>query len=89
MAQHPRVDLGSLTAKRDTVASLRPVPQSMQGFQLLLQRFGTLLENAVGGDAEGVLDLEELAELVEQRQGETGVAAQFDFHTGEGGLASA
>ena len=31
MAQHLRVDLGSLPAMRYTVASLRCVPQSMQG----------------------------------------------------------
>jgi hypothetical protein len=40
----------------------------------------------VGGDADGVLDCEELAEPVEQRQSETGVATQLDVHTGEGGL---
>ena len=47
-----------------------------------------MLEDAIGGDAEGVLDLEELAELVEQGQGETGVAAQLDLHAGKCGLQS-
>jgi hypothetical protein len=53
---------------------------------LFLQGFGALLEDAVGGDADGVLDVEELAELVELGQSEAGVAAQFDFHAGKGGL---
>jgi hypothetical protein len=35
-----------------------------------------------------ILDLEELAELVEQGQRETGVAAQLDFCAGEGGFES-
>ena len=47
-----------------------------------------MFENAVGGDAEGVLDRKELAELIQQGQGETGVAAQFDFYAGEGGFES-
>ena len=54
--------------------------------QLFLPRFGTLLEDAVRGDAEGVLDAEELAELVQQRQSKTGIAAQLDLHAGEGRL---
>ena len=37
MAQHLRVDLGSLTAMRYTVASLRCAPQSMQGVHRLIQ----------------------------------------------------
>ena len=55
-------------------------------FQPLLSRLGATLEDAVGGDAEGILDVEELAELVQQGQSETGVATQFDFHAGESGL---
>ena len=43
-------------------------------------------EDAVGGNADGVLDVEELAELVEKRKSKTGVATQFDFHAGEGSL---
>ena len=35
--QHLRVDLGSLTAMRYTVASLRCVPQSMQGVHRVVQ----------------------------------------------------
>jgi hypothetical protein len=37
MGQHLRVDLGGLTAMRYTVASLRCVPQSMQGVQGVIQ----------------------------------------------------
>ena len=47
-----------------------------------------MFENAVGRDAKGVLDVKELAELVQQGQGETSVATQFDFYAGEGGLES-
>jgi hypothetical protein len=47
---------------------------------------GATLEDAVGGDAEGILDSEELAELVEQGQSKTGIAAQFDLYAGEGRL---
>ncbi len=36
----------------------------------------------------GVLDAEELAELIEQRQSETGIAAQLDLHAGKSGLQS-
>ena len=36
-AQHLRVDLSSLTAMRYTVASLRCVPQSMQGVHRVIQ----------------------------------------------------
>ena len=44
------------------------------------------MEDAVGGDADGVLDAKELAELVEQGQSKTGIAAQLDLHPGESGL---
>ena len=54
--------------------------------QLLLPWLGTTLEDAVGGDAEGILDSEELAELIEQGQSKTGIAAQLNLYTGEGGL---
>jgi hypothetical protein len=37
MAQHLQVDLGRLTAVRYTVASLRCVPQSMQGVHRVIQ----------------------------------------------------
>src|SRR6266568_8694932 len=37
IAQHLRVDLGRLTAMRYTVASLRCVPQSMQGVHRVIQ----------------------------------------------------
>ena len=37
MAQHLRVDLGSLTAMRYAIAGLRCVPQSMQGVHRVIQ----------------------------------------------------
>ena len=44
------------------------------------------MEDPVGGDAEGILDVEELAELIEQGQSEAGIAAQLDLHAGKRGL---
>src|SRR5436309_11932329 len=67
-------------------AALRKLRAAIAPFQPLLPRFRAMLEDAVGGDAEGILECKELAELVKQWQSETGVATQFDFHTGEGGL---
>src|ERR1700693_278934 len=67
-------------------AALREVRVTIAPLQLFRPRFGTLLEDAVRGDAEGVLDAEELAELVQQRQSKTGIAAQLDLHAGEGRL---
>src|SRR6266567_1186721 len=60
----------------------------MAALEFFLQRFSAALENAVGGDAEGIIDFEELTELIEQGQSETGVAAQFDFYAGESGFQS-
>src|ERR1035441_5792895 len=67
-------------------AALGKLGAAIAPLQLLLPRFRATLEDAVGGDAEGVLDLEKLAEPVQQGQSETGIAAQFDFHAGESGL---
>jgi hypothetical protein len=47
---------------------------------------GALL--AVGGDANGYSMSKKLAELVEQGQSKTCIAAQFDFHAGERVLMS-
>jgi len=73
MAEAGKAALGELRA---TIAPL----------QLFLPRFGVLLEDAVRGDAEGVLQAEELAELVQERQSKTGIATQLDLHAGEGRL---
>jgi hypothetical protein len=59
---------------------------AIAALQLFLPRFGTALEDAVGGDAEGILDGEELAELVEQGQSEAGITAQLDLHAWKRGL---
>src|SRR5713226_1800802 len=67
-------------------AALWELRTTIASLQLFLPRFGALLEDAVGGDADGILDLEELAELIEQRQSKTGIAAQLDLHAGEGRL---
>src|SRR5258708_308796 len=68
--------------------ALRQLRAAIATFQLLLSRLGALLEDAVGGDADGVLDLEELAEFIEHGQSEAGIAAQPDLHAGKGGLQS-
>lgn len=47
MAQHPQVDLGRLTALRHAVASLRRVPQSVQGVHRVIQ--GLFLFDVVSG----------------------------------------
>jgi len=44
------------------------------------------LEDTVGGNADGVLDLEELIELIEQGQSEASASAQLDGYIGESGL---
>src|SRR2546422_631949 len=67
-------------------AALWELRTTIASLQLFLPRLGALLEDAVGGDADGVLDAEELAELVEQWESEAGVAAQFDLHAGKSGL---
>jgi hypothetical protein len=67
-------------------AALRELGTAIAPLQLFLPRFGALFKDAVGGDAEGILEVEELTELVEKWQSKTGVAAQFDLHAGEGGL---
>src|SRR5438128_1258018 len=66
--------------------ALRHLGAAIAAFQPFLPRFRTTLKDAVGGNAESILDLEELAELVQQGQSKTGVATQPDLHAGEGDL---
>ena len=47
-------------------AALRELRTAIAPLQLFLPRFGALLEDAVSGDADGILDGEELTELVEK-----------------------
>src|SRR5207244_3306965 len=47
-------------------AALRKLRAAIAPFQPLLPRFRAMLEDAVGGDAEGILECKELAELVKQ-----------------------
>src|SRR6266487_2896644 len=54
--------------------ALRHLGAAIAAFQPFLPRFRTTLKDAVGGNAESILDLEELAELVQQGQSKTGVA---------------
>src|SRR2546428_4373013 len=67
-------------------AALWELRMAIASLQVFMPRFGALLEDGVGGDADGVLDAEELAELVEQWESEAGVAAQLDLHVGESRL---
>ena len=47
-------------------AALRELGTAIAVLQLFLPRFGALFKDAVGGNAESILDVEELAELVQQ-----------------------
>jgi hypothetical protein len=69
-------------------ATLRHLSTAIGTLELFLPRLCVLLllEDAVGEDAGGVLDSEEFAELIEQRQSEAGIAAQFDGDVSEGSL---
>jgi hypothetical protein len=44
-----------------------------------LETSGSTLEDRVGRNANHVLDAEELAELIEERQGKSGIGAQLDL----------
>ena len=46
--------------------------------ELALQANGSTLEGRVGRDADHVLDAEELAELIEERQRKTSIGAKLD-----------
>ena len=46
-------------------AALRELRAAIAARQLLLSRLSALLENAVSGDADGIFDAEERAELIE------------------------
>ena len=59
---------------------------AIAALQLFLPRFGALFKDAVGGNAESILDVEELAELIEQGQSKTGIATQLDLYPGKGRL---
>ena len=52
-------------------------------FPLLPPGLGVALEDAVGRDAEDILDSEELAERIEQGQSKTGIAALLIFTPGK------
>lgn len=67
-------------------AALRQLSAAIAALEFLLQRLGVALEHAVGGDAESVLQLEDIAKVIEQGQSEAGIAAQLDRHTRKSGL---
>src|SRR5581483_9963800 len=67
-------------------AALRQLRATIAPLQRLLQGLGMALKNRIGRDAESVLNAEELAELVQQRQSKPGIAAQFDRYSGKRGL---
>ena len=69
-------------------AALRNFGAAIATRQPFLQRLGPVLEDRVGGNAQCILDAEKLAELVQQRQSETSIAAQLDGHARESGLQS-
>ena len=57
--------------------ALRLPTATIAASQLALETSGSALEDRVGGHANGVLDAEELAELIEQWQGKTGIRAEL------------
>src|SRR5512146_1331147 len=67
-------------------AALRQLTAAKAPLQAFLQALGTALKDRVGGDAERVLEAEELAELVQQRQRETSIATQLDLDLGKRSL---
>ncbi len=68
--------------------ALRDLCAAIPAGETFLPWCGGALENRVGRYTQCVLDAEKLTELVEQRQSETGIAAQFDRHAGKSGLES-
>src|SRR5271169_7075686 len=69
-------------------AALRDFGAAIAAGETFLERLGAALEDHVGSNAQCILDAEKLAELVEQRQSETSIAAQFDLHAGKSGFQS-
>ena len=69
-------------------AALRNSGAAIEARQTFLPRCGLPLKDHVGSNAQCILDAEKLAELVEQWQSETSVAAQLDGHAGKGGFQS-
>jgi hypothetical protein len=51
--------------------------------QATLQSGGTTTKHDIGGNADGVVNAEELAELIKKRQGETGIGTQPDRDSGK------
>ena len=51
--------------------------------QATLQSGGTTTKHDIGGNADGVVNAEELAELIKKRQGETCISAQPDGDSGK------
>src|SRR5271157_324359 len=58
--------------------ALRLSAATIAASKLALKTSGSALEDRVGRHANGVLNAEEFAELIEQRQGKTSIRAQLD-----------
>src|SRR5580693_6434332 len=69
-------------------AALRNFGATIAAGQTFLASLGAAVEDRVGGNAQCILDVEKLAELIQQRQSETSIAAQLDGHTRESGFQS-
>ena len=67
-------------------AALWELAAAIATLQFLLQWFGPTLEHRICGNANNLGNAKELAELVEQRQSETSIAAQLDGHAGKRGF---
>ena len=66
--------------------ALRNSGAAIAAGQTFLSRLDPALKDCVGSNAQRILEAEKLAELIEQRQSETGVAAQLDGHAGKSRL---
>jgi hypothetical protein len=67
-------------------AALRELASTIPALQFFLQAFGAALKHGIRGNANNILNAEEFSEFIEQRQSETSVGTQFDFHAGKSGF---
>ncbi len=69
-------------------AALWDLGAAIAAGEAFLPQLGSAVEDRIGSNAQCVLDAEKLTELIQQRQSETGIAAQLDRHARKSGLQS-
>src|ERR1700751_3487142 len=78
---HSSLDLRSTLPTTPAAAVL---PQTQLSFYSpTLQSGSTTTKHDIGGNADGVVNAEELAELIKKRQGETSIGPQPDGNSGK------